>query len=178
MSGGNVIWLTGMSGAGKTTITCGSNLDLGGMGFSMHQIDGDDVRKSYGRKLGFSRADIFRNNQTVVQLADAARKISDLVLITVIGPLNAGRLLAREAFAPNFAEVYVSAKLDTLQKRDTKGLYSQAACGEIDDLIGVGNGVTYEPPADPELLIDTDLECVHDSVEKFVEFVNSFFDRE
>ena len=59
MSGGKVIWLTGMSGAGKTTITCGSNLDLGGMGFSMHQIDGDDVRKSYGRKLGFSRAEFF-----------------------------------------------------------------------------------------------------------------------
>ncbi len=171
---GRVIWLTGMSGAGKTTIACGSNLILGKMGISVHQIDGDDVRKSYGRKLGFSRTDILHNNQTVVHLADAARKKSDLVLVTVVGPLNAGRLLAREAFASNFAEVYVSAKLDTLQKRDTKGLYSQAACGEIDDLIGVGNGVTYEPPSDPELLIDTDLESAQDSVEKFVTFVNDF----
>jgi adenylylsulfate kinase len=178
MSGGKVIWLTGMSGAGKTTIACGSNLILGRMGFSMHQIDGDDVRKSNGRKLGFSRADIVRNNQTVVHLADAARKISDLVLITVIGPLNAGRLLARETFASNYAEVYVSAKLNTLQKRDTKGLYSQAACGKIDDLIGVDNGVTYEPPADPELLIDTDLEGVHESVDKFVKFINNFCNKE
>ena len=114
------------------------------------------------------------NNQTVVHLADAARKKPDLVLVTVVGPLYAGRLLAREAFASSFAEVYVSAKLTTLQKRDTKGLYSQAACGEIDDLIGVGNGVAYEPPSDPELLIDTDLDGVHDSVEKFVKFANSF----
>ena len=171
---GRVIWLTGMSGAGKTTIACGSNLILGKMGISVHQIDGDDVRKSYGRKLGFSRTDILHNNQTVVHLADAARKKSGLVLVTVVAPLIAGRLLAREAFASNFSEVYVSAKLDTLQKRDTKGLYSQAACGEIDDLIGVGNGVTYEPPSDPELLIDTDLESAQDSVEKFVTFVNDF----
>jgi adenylyl-sulfate kinase len=178
MARGKVIWLTGMSGAGKTTIASSASLILGEMGISVHQIDGDDVRKSYGRKLGFSRADIFRNNQTVVQLADAARKISDLVLITVIGPLNAGRLLAREAFAPKFSEVYVSAKLDTLHNRDTKGLYSQAACGEINDLIGVGNGVTYEPPLDPGLLIDTDLESVHDSVEQFVKFVNDFCNKE
>jgi len=102
MARGKVIWLTGMSGAGKTTIASSASLILGEMGISVHQIDGDDVRKSYGRKLGFSRADIFRNNQTVVQLADAARKISDLVLITVIGPLDAGRLMAKEAFAPNF----------------------------------------------------------------------------
>ena len=79
MARGKVIWLTGMSGAGKTTIASSASLILGEMGISVHQIDGDDVRKSYGRKLGFSRADIFRNNQTVVQLADAARKISDLV---------------------------------------------------------------------------------------------------
>ncbi len=178
MSIGRVIWLTGMSGAGKTTIACSANLILTQMGMSVHQIDGDDVRKSYGRKLGFSRADIFQNNQTVVQLADAARKISDLVLITVIGPLDKGRSLAREAFAPNFAEVYVSAKLDTLHNRDTKELYSQAACGEINDLIGVGNGVAYEPPLDPGLLIDTDLESIHDSVEKFIKFVNDFRNKE
>ena len=178
MARGKVIWLTGMSGAGKTTIASSASLILGEMGISVHQIDGDDVRKSYGRKLGFSRADIFRNNQTVVQLADAARKKSDLVLVTVVGPLYAGRLLAREAFASSFAEVYVSAKLTTLQKRDTKGLYSQAACGEINDLIGVGSGVTYEPPLNPGLLIDTDLESVHDSVEKFVEFLNEFCNKE
>lgn len=178
MSGGKVIWLTGMSGAGKTTIASSASPILGEMGMLVHQIDGDDVRKSYGRKLGFTRADIFRNNQTVVHLADAARKISDLVLITVIGPLDAGRLLAREMFAPNFAEVFVSAKLDTLHNRDTKGLYSQAVRGEINDLIGVGNGVAYEPPLDPGLLIDTDLESIHDSVEKFVKFVNDFRNKE
>ena len=178
MARGKVIWLTGMSGSGKTTIASSAGLILGEMGISVHQIDGDDVRKSYGRKLGFSRADIFLNNQTVVQLADAARKISDLVLITVIGPLNGGRLLAREAFAPKFSEVFVSAKLDTLHNRDTKGLYSQAARGEINDLIGVGNGVTYESPLNPGLLIDTDLESVHDSVEKFVKFVNEFCNKE
>ena len=178
MARGRVIWLTGMSGSGKTTIASGAGLILGEMGVSVHQIDGDDVRKSYGTKLGFSRADIFRNNQTVVQLADAARTISDLVLITVIGPLNEGRLLARDAFAPRFAEVFVSAKLDTLHNRDTKGLYSQAARGEINDLIGVGNGVTYESPLNPGLLIDTDLESVHDSVEKFVKFVNEFCSKE
>ena len=83
-------------------------------------------------------------------------------------------MLAREAFAPNFSEVYVSAKLDTLHNRDTKGLYSQAACGEINDLIGVGNGVKYESPSDPELLIDTDGEGVHESVGNFVKFANSF----
>tara|TARA_Y100000588_G_scaffold81930_1_gene86284 strand:- start:983 stop:1519 length:537 start_codon:yes stop_codon:yes gene_type:complete len=178
MSGGKVIWLTGMSGAGKTTIASSASPILGEMGMLVHQIDGDDVRKIYGRKLGFTRADIFRNNQTVVHLADAARKISDLVLITVIGPLDAGRSLAREAFAPNFAEVYVSAKLDTLHNRDTKGLYSQAVRGEINDLIGVGNGVAYEPPLDPGLLIDTDLESIHDSVEKFVKFANDFRNKE
>ena len=109
MARGKVIWLTGMSGAGKTTIASSASLILGEMGISVHQIDGDDVRKSYGRKLGFSRTDILHNNQTVVHLADAARKKPDLVLVTVVGPLNAGRLLAREAFASNFAEVYVSA---------------------------------------------------------------------
>ena len=174
MSGGKVIWLTGMSGAGKTTIADAANLILDRMGYSVHQLDGDDLRNSYGRKLGYNRTDILHNNQIVVQLADSARQISDLVIITVIGPLNVGRLLARETFAPDYAEVHVSAKLHTLEKRDTKGLYSLATTGEIDDLIGVGDGVEYETPEHPELLIETDLENVNDSVEKFVRFVNRF----
>jgi adenylyl-sulfate kinase len=174
VSTGKVIWLTGMSGAGKTTIASNASLILGNKGISVRQIDGDDVRKSYDRKLGFSRSDILQNNQTAIQLASLAREMSDLVLITVIGPLNVGRLMAREVFASNFAEVYVSAKLDTLQKRDTKGLYSQAARHRIDDLIGVGNGVAYEVPIAPDLLIDTDLEGVNESVQKFMKFVIYF----
>ena len=97
-----MIWLTGLSGGGKPRLASSASLILTQMGMSVHQIDGDDVRKSYGRKLGFSRTDIFQNNQTVVQLADAARKISDLVLITVIGPLGCRPLVGERSLCAEF----------------------------------------------------------------------------
>jgi adenylylsulfate kinase-like enzyme len=137
-------------------------------------IDGDDVRENYGKQLGFSHTDIMINNQTVVSMVDDMRKLSELVLITVIGPLKSGRQLAKEAFAPDYAEVYVVARLSTLERIDTKGLYSRVARGKINNLIGVGNGVAYEPPIDPELLIDTDARSISNSVNKFVVFISSF----
>ncbi len=171
---GKVIWLTGMSGAGKSFIAREGSVALERLGHSIAQIDGDDVRKNYCCALGFSYSDIWINNKTVIKLADHARKEVDFVLITVIGPLKAGRELARQKFSPNYAEVYVSASLDSLRNRDTKGLYLMAERGEIDDLIGVGNGVAYESPLNPELWIDTDVLDTGDAVQTFVEFARKF----
>ena len=152
---GNVIWFTGLSGSGKTTLAESLLSKLKNENLSVTLIDGDRVRDSRKKKLGFSRSDIEQNGFYVLELCEKERLTHDYVLVAVITPFETVRREARKRLRPNYFEVFVSTSLDICKSRDTKGLYRKAELGEIENLIGVSATVPFEPPNTPDLAIDT-----------------------
>ncbi len=147
-------WLTGLPGAGKTTLAEAVDHALRQEGIVSYVLDGDRVRQGLSRDLGFGRADRAENLR---RIAEAATRIVDaghVVLAAVISPYRADRLQARQCFAAGrFFEVFVDADVKTCIARDPKGLYGRARAGEIRDLTGLD--APYEHPQRPDLHIDT-----------------------
>ena len=131
-------------------------------------LDGDAVRASTDRSLGFSRADIVENGRRVIGLCDQARESYDFILVSLITPLEVVRDLARRRLRPKFVEVYVATSVETCRQRDTKGLYEKQARGEIDDLIGVSAGTPFEIPHKPDLVLATEGHTAEECVSKIV----------
>jgi adenylyl-sulfate kinase len=160
-----------MSGAGKSTLAEAAQHRLELDGYRVVIIDGDSVRRTTSRDLGFSKADILENNARIVAACAAQRLDTDIIMVPVIAPYEEAREAARRSLAPGFCEIYVSAPLEVLQERDVKGLYAREARGEIDNLIGVSPSSPYEPPKMPELHIDTSHENRETSVGRLHGFI-------
>lgn len=155
------IWLTGLPGAGKSTIGFALEKMLWDGGVFAYMLDADIMRQGLNSDLGFSREDRFEN---VRRLACVARTMVDaglVPIVTSIAPYAQSRLLARALFAPDdFIEVYVSTELQECIRRDPKGLYARALRGEVRHLSGLDD--PYEAPVAPELVIDTARSSAHD----------------
>jgi adenylyl-sulfate kinase len=173
-----IFWLTGMSGAGKSTLADALQQRLEVAGYSVMSIDGDSVRRTTSRDLGFTKADILENNARIIDACIAQQAAADVILVPVIAPYESSRSAARRSLSPGFSEVYVSAPLTTLRKRDVKGLYAREARGEIDNLIGVSPASPYEAPVSPDLHIDTAGEEKKTSIERLYRFVLSRLEAE
>ena len=171
MKDGLVVWFSGLSGAGKSTIADGVNAKLTGANYRFCIIDGDNVRQSINRHLGFSRADILENNACIAELCKDARRKADVVLVPIISPYRAGRQRARSVLGDNFVEVYVKASLSCVSGRDVKSLYAKAKRGEIDNLVGFSPGSPFEPPDDPDLILDTEFESTAKSIDRLADFL-------
>ncbi len=163
-----VFWFTGLSGSGKSTIAEEAQKIFKAEGLSVRIIDGDDVRNTIHKNLGFSREDIKLNNNIIAEIAHKA--VEDVVLVPIISPFSEDRLNARNSIGTGFIEVYVNAPLEVVQARDTKGLYSKAQKGEIDNLIGVHDTHPYEIPAHPEIEIKTGELSLEESVSKIINY--------
>lgn len=151
---GACYWFTGLSGAGKTTISSIFAELLLEQRRSAIVLDGDVFRAGLCSDLGFSRTDRAENGRRAAEVAKLACAHFDVVLVTTISPYNADRERAREIVAPaRFVEVHVSTSLEVCIGRDTKGLYGQAARGLILNLTGYND--VYEEPACPDLRLDT-----------------------
>ena len=164
-------WFTGLSGAGKTTIATAVKPLLQSDGYSVLMIDGDEVRKRSHRHLGFTEIDIKRNNALIAELCRFHQDSYDVILVPIISPYSSSRRMARELFLKDFHEIYFSADIETVRARDVKGLYSKAELGEISNLIGFSPGCVYQPPQVPDLVINSGVERVDISVDKFYQFV-------
>ncbi|MBQ2895184.1 MAG: adenylyl-sulfate kinase, partial [Oscillospiraceae bacterium] len=151
---GLVVWLTGLSGSGKSTIANEAERRLLAEGLSVYQLDGDKLRRGLCRDLGFSEADRRENIRRVAETANLFRDAGLVVLTTLISPFAAARAEAREICGADFMEVYVRADVATCADRDPKGLYKKAQAGEISDFTGVSS--PYEVPETPELVLDTE----------------------
>lgn len=160
-----VIWLTGLSGAGKTTVCRLLQNKLNSNGYSVEWFDGDRIRKELRIESDFSRKCIIRNNFEVVNRIKQVKDKFDFILISLISPLQEVRENAKKTFNENYFEIYVKCDKSTLIKRDTKGLYKKALGGEIDNLIGFSDKVPYEEPLDPDLTLETNLISPDQSVE-------------
>ena len=157
------LWLTGMSGAGKTTISSLLETWLRRHGALVERLDGDEVRKHLSRGLGFSREDRDENIRRIGFVARLLSRNGVIAIVAAISPYRAVRLELRQSIE-NFVEVHVDCPLDVLIARDAKGLYQRALRGEIVQFTGISD--PYEPPLNPELVIDSSIESPEESASR------------
>ena len=161
---GIVIWFTGLSGSGKSTIANEVAYKLHQMGKLTYVLDGDNIRHGLNKNLGFSPED---RNENIRRISEVANLFVDAGLITLtafISPYKKYRNFCRELVGNDrFIEVYTKASLETCEKRDPKGLYKKAREGIIKDFTGIS--APYEEPENPELIIDTDKYSIEESAE-------------
>jgi bifunctional enzyme CysN/CysC len=149
-----VLWLTGLSGAGKSTIANLVEKQLLSLGRHTYLLDGDNVRHGLNRDLGFTDADRVENIRRVAEVAKLMTESGLIVLVSFISPFRAERRMARALFEPGeFLEVHVDTPLAVAESRDVKGLYRKARRGELKNFTGIDS--PYEPPEHPEIYIDT-----------------------
>ena len=147
-----VIWLTGLSGAGKSTIADAAVRNLHALGVHTYVLDGDNVRHGLNKDLGFTPEDRAENVRRVAEVSKLMRDAGLVVIVALVSPFTSDRRAARALFEPGqFLEVYVDTPLDVVSQRDTKGLYAKAARGALPNLTGVGQ--EYEAPEAPELVL-------------------------
>lgn len=151
---GLVVWFTGLSGAGKSTIAVEVEKELTRMNKLVYRLDGDNVRSGLNSDLGFTKADRNENIRRIAEVANLFKDAAIITLVAAISPYAAMRDFAREAIgSQDFIEVYVKADIEECIKRDPKGFYARARQGKINDYTGIAD--PYEEPETPEIIIDT-----------------------
>ena len=168
MSKGVTVWFTGLPCSGKTTIADKVALNLKNRGLKVERLDGDIVRKGLTSDLGFSKEDRNKNIERVTFVAKLLTRNDVIVLATFISPYIQRRQQTREEIG-EFVEVYVKASVEECIKRDVKGMYKKAMEGKIKNFTGVDD--PYEEPPNPEIVLDTEVETVQESVEKVLNYL-------
>jgi adenylyl-sulfate kinase len=167
---GLTVWFTGLSSAGKSTLSREVYEQLVSKGHRVELLDGDEVRKHLSHGLGFSKEDRTENVRRIGFVAELLTRHGVITLVSAISPYRDVREEIRERVA-NFLEVYVNAPLSVCEERDVKGLYRRARSGSLPRFTGVDD--PYEEPLSPEVECRTDLETVVDSVSKIVAAIES-----
>jgi adenylyl-sulfate kinase len=157
---GFVLWFTGLSGAGKSTISGIVEKRLREAGAKVEVLDGDVVRTHLSKGLGFSKEDRDINIRRIGFVAELLARHGVIVIVAAISPYRAVREEVRAAI-PNFVEVYVECPIEVLAERDVKGLYKKALAGEIPNFTGVSD--PYEPPLHPEVTVNSSRETPEES---------------
>ncbi len=166
---GLCLWLTGLSGAGKSTIARAVERELREQGHRVEVLDGDVVRRNLTVGLGYSRRDRDVNVGRIAFVADLLSRNGVVVIVAAISPYRDARDRARQLMRGRFAEVYVRATVDECERRDVKGLYKRARDGDIDQFTGVSD--PYEAPESPEMVVDTEGESPSESAAKVAALV-------
>lgn len=168
------IWLTGLSGAGKSTIAYELEKRMFEHGHIVYALDGDNMRHGLNRDLGFTHTDRTENIRRIAEVAKLFNNAGIFVVAAFISPYKADRAMACEIIgAGNFIETYLAAGLDVCEQRDPKGLYKKARAGTICDFTGVS--APYEAPENPSLVIDTGRLSVGDSINEIMRTVSKRF---
>lgn len=160
-----IVWLTGLSGAGKTTIAKGLQDLIIKMSVNVEMLDGDCVRTHLSQGLGYSKNDRDMNIRRVGYVANLLSRNGVIVIVALISPYRYIRDEMRST-TNNFLEVYVNASIEVCESRDVKGLYAAARSGKIKDFTGID--APYEPPLTPDIICFTHQESVEESVLKIV----------
>src|SRR6188508_547351 len=166
---GFTLWFTGLSGAGKTTISKIVEEQLRDRGSRIEILDGDVVRENLSKGLGFSKEDRDTNIRRIAFVADLLSRNGVPVITAAISPYREIRDEARELMGDRFIEVFVKASVEVCAERDVKGLYEKAFRGEIKEFTGVSD--PYDVPEHAELIVDTENESPEESAQKVIAFV-------
>src|SRR5919206_215713 len=169
---GFTLWFTGLSGAGKTTISEIVEKELRERLGRVEVLDGDIVRTNLSKGLGFSRADRDTNILRIGFVAKLLTRNGVAVIVSAISPYKEARDMVRRDIEEDFIEVFVDCPVDVCAQRDVKGLYKKAFAGEIEQFTGVSD--PYEPPNAPDLVLKTDEETPEESAQKVIEKLEFF----
>lgn len=165
-----VIWMTGLSGSGKSTIAIQLERMLIQNGFFAQVLDGDNIRSGINNNLGFSMEDRLENIRRIAEVAKLYLNSGIITICTFISPTIEIRKFAENIVgSEDFLEIYVDAPLEVCESRDVKGLYKKARNGEIKDFTGIDS--PYEPPLSPALTLNTGIDTLPDTVKKAFDFL-------
>ena len=165
-----VLWFTGLSGSGKSTVANATEKLLHDMGLQTYILDGDNVRIGLNKDLGFSPEDRTENIRRITEVAKLFADSGSIVLTAFISPYREDRDKARESISnDDFIEVFVSADLSVCEQRDPKGLYKKARAGEIKGFTGID--APYEAPLNPELIVETDKYDIGTSAQIVIDYL-------
>ena len=165
---GFTLWFTGLSGAGKSTLAVRLADEFRRRGYPVEVLDGNEVRTHLSKGLGFSKEDRDTNIRRIGYVAKLLARHGVIVITAAISPYREVRDEVR-SWHNHFVEVYVKCSLDALVERDVKGLYKKALAGEIQNFTGVSD--PYEPPEQPEVLVESDRETVEESANKILAYL-------
>ena len=172
---GMVLWLTGLSGSGKSTIAHALDLRLHRLGLHSYVLDGDNIRSRLNSDLGFSPEDRSENIRRISELAALFADAGIIAITAFISPYQVDRDRARSLLPPGrFAEIYVKCPLEEAENRDPKGLYKKARAGEISDFTGIGS--RYEEPVNAEITIDTESLSAEEAVDQILKYLSGVLD--
>lgn len=167
---GLMVWFTGLSGSGKSTIAIALECELHRRGLLCRILDGDNIRSGINNNLGFSEEDRVENIRRIAEVGKLFVDTGIITLAAFISPNNALRQMAAEIIGKeDFIEVYVSTPIEVCEQRDVKGLYARARRGEIKDFTGVS--APFEAPEHPDLSLDTSVLTLEESVGKLIELI-------
>ncbi|ALX50113.1 adenylyl-sulfate kinase [Lentibacillus amyloliquefaciens] len=166
-----VIWFTGLSGSGKSTISVELEKELYNQGVRTYRLDGDNIRHGLNKNLGFSPEDRKENIRRIGEVSKLMVEAGLFTLSAFISPYREDRDEVRELMEDGeFIEVFVDASVETCESRDPKGLYKKARAGEIKGFTGID--APYEAPESPEVTVDTDKQSLEESVQTIVKYLN------
>ena len=164
-----LLWFTGLSGSGKSTVANSLDLRLNEIGKATYLLDGDNIRLGINSDLGFSIDD---RKENIRRVSEIGKLFVDAGIITIacfISPLKANRQMVREVLGKDFIEVFVDCPLEECEKRDPKNLYKKARLGEIKEFTGIST--PYEKPENPEIIINTKEETLDQCVDKILDYL-------
>ena len=169
--------MTGLSGAGKTTLSYALEAELHKLGYFVQTLDGDNVRTGINKNLGFSDGDRYENIRRIAEVSKLFINCGIITIASFISPTNEIREMAREIIGrEDFIEFFVNAPLDVCESRDVKGLYLKARNGEIKEFTGIN--APYEIPIHPSLEIRTDLLSIEESTKIMIDYLLPFIRRD
>ena len=165
-----ILWFTGRSGAGKTTLVKLLKKKFDYLNITSWIIDGDLVREKRKKKFGFSKEEIIINNLEIVDRVKKKIGKYEFILVSVISPYEDQRKINRNLLGKDYYEVFVNCSLKEAMRRDPKGLYARAIDGEIKNLIGFSESNPYENPQSPDIMVDTNNSSCEDSMNTILNY--------
>ncbi len=165
-----VIWLTGLSASGKTTIARNIEIELNSRGFLTQILDGDNIRTGINNNLGFSEEDRFENIRRVSEVSKLFLNCGIICINSFISPTRKIRHMSMDIIGKeNFIEIFINAPIEVCEERDIKGLYKKARKGEIKNFTGIDS--PFEPPKHPDIELKTDKLSIEESVKKSIRYI-------